>query len=349
MSLVRTALSRLLSPRARRAAIWAEVGLVDKLRGSRLSALVHPFLIRKYRRRPEEIDIEVTSGCDADCIMCPRRSMRRAPGPMPLPLFQAIVDEAVALGVRDLCLNGYGEIATLRNYRAYLACVRGRSSRIRILVNTNGMRLTEDLASAFIEYGVDVVNIAIDGATAATYESIRRHLKLDVVEANVKRFVGMRNAAGARRPYIMVNMIHMPQNAHEADAFLEKWRDIPDYVGLAGVVSRGGSIDVPHAGNDWRTTPCFLLWRQMPILSDGTVAMCCDDWDGTSGLGNVADRGIAAIWSSPAHERFRRLHLEGRNEELALCRGCQSPRQPPWWFSRVRRNFSSPAAVSHNE
>lgn len=332
MSTLRTLVSRLLPPGARRAAIWTEVGLLERMRGSRLGALVHPLLLRRYRARPEEIDIEVTSSCDADCIMCPRRSMRRAPGPMPLPLFQAIVDEAVALGVRDLVLNGYGEIATLRNYRDYLGYIRRRSSTIRILVNTNGMRLTEDFAAALIEHGVDVVNIAIDGVTAATYESIRRHLKLDVVEANVTRFVEMRNASGKKRPYIMVNMITMPENAHEAEAFVARWQGIPDYAGLAGVVSRGGSIDVPRPHADWRTTPCFLLWRQMPILSDGSVAMCCDDWDGTSGLGNVASGGIKAIWSSPAHERFRRLHLEGRAEELDLCRGCQSPRQPPWWF-----------------
>lgn len=334
MSTLRTLISRLLPPRTRRAAIWAEVGMLERLRGSALGPLVHPFLLRKYRARPEEIDIEVTSSCDADCIMCPRRSMRRAQGPMALPLFQAIVDEAVSLGVRDLVLNGYGEIATLRNYREYLGYIRRRSSTIRILVNTNGMRLTEDLSAAFIDHGVDIVNIAIDGATAATYESIRRHLKLDVVEANVKRFVAMRNASGRKRPYIMVNMIHMPENAHEADAFIAKWTGIPDYTGLAGVVSRGGSIDVPRGQADWRSTPCFLLWRQMPILSDGTVAMCCDDWDGTSGLGNVAAGGIKAIWSSPAHERFRRIHLEGRAEELDLCRGCQSPRPPPWWFRK---------------
>jgi hypothetical protein len=72
----------------------------------------------------------------------------------------------------------------------------------------------------------------------------------------------------------------------------------------------------------------------MPILSDRTVAMCCDDWDGTSTLGNVAAGGIRAIWQSPSHERFRERHLAGRAAELELCRGCQSPRLPPWWFRK---------------
>src|SRR5258708_19145763 len=156
MSTVRTVVSRLLSPGTRRAAIWAEVGVMERFRGGPLGGLVHPLLVRRYRRRPEEIDIEVTSSCDADCIMCPRRSMRRAQGPMALPLFEAIVDEAVTLGVRDLVLNGYGEIATLRNYRDYLAYIRRRSATTRILVNTNGIRPTADFPPAPIECAAGV-------------------------------------------------------------------------------------------------------------------------------------------------------------------------------------------------
>jgi hypothetical protein len=333
MMSLRTLAGRLLRPRVRPLLIGAERAFLGRVPLRPFAPLARAVMLRRYQRRPDEIDIEVTSSCDADCIMCPRRAMRRAAGPMPLPLFRAIVDEAVELGVRDLVLNGYGEIATLRNYRDYLACIRRRSARIRILVNTNGMRLTEDLAAAFIEYHVDIVNVAIDGVTADTYERIRRHLKLDVVEANVRRLVAMRDAARAKRPYIMVHMIQMPENAHEAQPFLAKWRGVADDAGIAGIVSRGGSVTAPPRDPDWAATPCFLLWRQMPILSDGSVAMCCDDWDAATGLGNVSDGGIRAIWSSPAHQALRKRHLEHRAAELELCRGCQTPRRPPWWFA----------------
>ena len=77
------------------------------------------------------------------------------------------------------------------------------------------MRMDEEIASAFVDYGVDVMNIAIDGATAETYGRIRKELKLDVVEANVRRLIKMRNAARKNRPFIMVHMIHMAENAHD--------------------------------------------------------------------------------------------------------------------------------------
>ena len=230
---------------------------------------------------------------------------------MPFPLFRAVVDEAVSLGVRDLVLNGYGEIATLRNSAEYIGYIRRRSASIRILVNTNGMRLTRELAAAFIEHGVDIVNVTIDGATAETYEAIRKHLKLDVVEENVRRLIAMRNALGRKRPYIMTHMICMPENEHEIDAFIKKWTGVSDHVGGAGLYSRGGSVKGRPQTPDW-SLPCFLLWRQMPILSDGSVAMCCDDWDGAMSPGNVADGGIRAIWTSPRMQELRRIQLEGR-------------------------------------
>ena len=92
MSTLRTLISRLLPPRMRCAAIWTEVGLLDRLRGTWLAPLAHRSCCASSARVPK-IDIEVTSSCDADCIMSAAVDARRAQGPMALPLFEAIVDE----------------------------------------------------------------------------------------------------------------------------------------------------------------------------------------------------------------------------------------------------------------
>jgi hypothetical protein len=331
---LRAIANRMLPARARWPLVLAQQRIERALGNSPLARRAKPFLIRRYLECPEEVDIEVTSSCDADCIMCPRRSMRRNPGPMPMPLFQKIVDDAVSIGVRDLVLNGYGEISTLRNAGDYLRDIRERSQKIRIIVNTNGMRLDEEMASVFIEHGVDVMNIAIDGATAETYESIRKELKLDVVEANVHRLIKMRDASGKNRPFLMVHMIHMAENAHESDAFLKKWTGVADHAGIAGLVSRIGSVPVTVGGLGTAAPsfPCFLLWRQMPVLSDGTVALCCDDWDGQGALGNMNHQTISEIWQAPHRRKLRQLHLEGRQGEIDVCSGCHEPRNPPTWF-----------------
>jgi wyosine [tRNA(Phe)-imidazoG37] synthetase (radical SAM superfamily) len=332
---VRALLSASVSPGTRARLIRLEHAVTRSPLMRVVAHAARPFLMRRYARRPHEIDIEVTSTCDADCIMCPRKAMSRRMGPMSFAVFAKIVDEALALDVRELHLNGYGEISTLKRARDYLAYIRGKSRRVKIVINTNGMRMTEALAAAYVEFAVDTVNITIDGATAATYESIRKHLRLDDVERNVRRLVELRDRAGKRHPLIMVQMISMPQNAHETDLFLRKWTGVVDHVGISGLVSRIGSVDFARRAHArWEETPCFLLWRQMPILSDGTVALCCDDWDGAAGLGNVTERAIADIWTDATRRRLRALHLEKRGAAIPLCDGCQQPRRGPWWFSR---------------
>jgi len=290
-------------------------------------------LIKPYLARPYEVDIELTNACDADCIMCPRKQMRRKVGPMDLSLFKKIVEECVELNVRELIVNGYGEISILKNYKDYLGYIRQTTKSIKIVVNSNGMRMTEDRARFYVDIGVDVVNVAIDGATAETYENIRRHLQLDVVEENVRRLIRIRDESGKFRPLVMVNMLAMSQNRHEIELFKRKWSGVADYAGIAGLVSKTGSIQgAAIDAQNWEQTPCFYLWRQMPILNDGSVALCCDDWDGQANLGNLNNSTIKEIWTNQQRLRLRQLHLQHRAGEIPLCDSCRQPRPGPMWF-----------------
>ena len=330
--MLRQLVRRAVSPAARQRLQGLEQRVAEAVAASPLRRIVRPFFLRQYLARPQELDIEVTSSCDADCIMCPRRSMRRAQGPMALDLFRKIVDEAVELGIPEVVLNGYGEISTLRNSRDYIAYLRQKSPSVCITINTNGMRMNEAVATTFVDYAVDVVNVAIDGATAATFEGIRKELTLDTVERHLRQLLAIRNARGRTAPYVMTHMIHMPENAHETDLFLQKWTGVADFAGIAGLYGRTGAVPVTIRGVKADYFPCFLPWKQMPVLSDGTVALCCDDWDGQASVGNLSTHTIREIWQSPRRQEIRALHLEGRAAEIGVCAACLDPRRPPAWF-----------------
>ena len=102
----RNLIASLISPPVRGRLIGLEIRVKQSAVGSRVARYFEPQLIKPDLARPHEIDIEVTSSCDADCIMCPRKSIRRKVGPMDFDLFKKIVDEAVALDVQELHLNG---------------------------------------------------------------------------------------------------------------------------------------------------------------------------------------------------------------------------------------------------
>lgn len=332
---LRNFVASLIPPRTRGRLIKLETSLKQSRISSKLARYLEPHLIKPYLARPHEIDIEVTSNCDADCIMCPRKAMRRKVGPMDLNLFRKIVDEAVALDVQELHLNGYGEISVLRNYQEYISYIRQKSRSIKININTNGMRMSEEMSRFYVASKVNTVNVTIDGATAETFESIRRHLKLDVVEGNVKRLIQIRNQSRKKYPMVTVHLIGMPQNIHEAEMFLEKWNGVADRIGISGLVSRIGSIAFAKIDNPkWEKTPCFLLWRQMPVWSDGTVALCCDDWDGKAPQGNLSNSTIKEIWTSKKRAGLRKVHLSANAAKIPLCANCKQPRQGPVWFSK---------------
>jgi MoaA/NifB/PqqE/SkfB family radical SAM enzyme len=166
---LRKLISGYMTPTMRARAIRAEQIGRDKLAPAMKLLGYNRHLLEKALHCPQDVQIEVTSACDADCIMCPRRSISRRQGPMEFSLFRKIVDEAVEMGVPMLSLNGYGEISTLKNCREYLAYIRSRSRDIGISINTNGMRMTEQLARDYIDFRVNVVNITIDGASAGTF------------------------------------------------------------------------------------------------------------------------------------------------------------------------------------
>lgn len=298
--------------------------------------LLRPLFLKELHRRPEQIDIEVTSACDADCIMCPRKKMSRDSGAMKFELFQKIVDQAVELGVPKLTLNGYGEISILKEYEKYLGYIREKSRAIKIAINSNGMRMNEKMIDSYLRHEVDVVNVTIDGATAETFEAIRKQLSLEQVEGNVRKLIEERNRRKMKKPLVSIFMIVMPQNEHEVDAFLKKWTGVADQVGLYGVNPRAGGIDIKAQEYDnWQTTPCYLLWSQMPILSDGSQGMCCDDWNAEVGMGNANDTSIQELWQTQARTRFQRIHLGGGNASMPLCAACKQPRKGPWWFSKT--------------
>ena len=66
-----------------------------------------------------------------------------------------------------------------------------------------------------------------------------------------------------------------------------------------------------------------MLYKTAQVYFDGRVTPCCYDYDCTMEIGNARDRSIEEIWTGEKAGHFRRLHEEGRADEIAICRNCQ--------------------------
>jgi hypothetical protein len=303
-----------------------------------ISAFASEFLhARRWPSRPEQLSFEITAACDAACIHCPREDMDRPMKAMAMPLFRKMIDEAAAMQVPYLCPNGYGEICTipLPVITEYLDYIANTKHRFKLVINTNGYRMNAERTALFLKHA-HVVNITIDGATAATAESIRKKLKFDVIEENVRRLISMRNASGATRPKVRVGMVSMPQTQPEIPEFTRRWKGVADLIGFGAFSTRLNSVIETWADGAGDTSSlnrngggsCVLPFRDLNIWSDGVAVTCCEDWNEATPVGDLKTMSLAEIWHSPSMMAVRAAHAAGKGGNIPLCATCNSWRTP---------------------
>src|SRR5207249_6059776 len=121
---------------------------------------------------PAALQVEVTGACNLRCRMCLvryRPALSKTEGSLSFKRFAELVDAVPGLQV--LTLQGLGEPLLAPDL---LRMIEYASSRgIDTGFNTNGSLLIPERAEALIRAGLAWLHVSLDGATAATYESIR--------------------------------------------------------------------------------------------------------------------------------------------------------------------------------
>jgi len=67
--------------------------------------------------------------------------------------------------------------------------------------------------------------------------------------------------------------------------------------------------------------------EQFVILWDGTVTVCCTDYEGTLNMGNVHEQSIEEIWTGPKWRRLRQTMWEDvlESKTCRVCKGVEEP------------------------
>ncbi len=155
---------------------------------------------------------------------------------MAFETFTSLVDQFS--GLRDLHLQGLGEpmMHPLFFNMVEYAAARG----IRVTTNSNLTLLNERRAARSVTSGLDCLHVSLDGATAETYERIRKRAHFERVVANIERLLAARERLGSATPRLHLVMVIMRQNLHE----------LPDLVRFAHRWSME-SIFVQHLCHDF--------------------------------------------------------------------------------------------------
>lgn len=302
--------------------------------------------------RPWMMQVEVTNRCNINCTICSRSVEKLQQGDMDPALLDAVVDATSRC--QEVALFGYGE--PLISKRFYTLLERLRCARIGFF--TNGLLLGRELFDRITGMAVrplSYIVFSIDGATARTYNAIRKGSDFDRVWKNLGE-VAAGCAAMARPPALNIEFVAMQSTVTEladlvkmaADAgvtaikvsHLVVWSEHLRGESLlydpglcrksfeaAATAAEGRNIrlDLPKVPGAAAPAPagplpvCRYPWHYAMISYEGTVRACC--FAPEFAMGSIAGASFDSIWRNPAYRRLRaRLNTPG---EPLVCRRCE--------------------------
>jgi len=258
-------------------------------------------------------NIETVNSCNAGCLFCYHSKMKRESMVMDGGLYQEIIDQCAGLGINQVMLNAYGE-PLMDEYLPQRISYAKKKGIGRVGFFTNASLLNTEKAKELIASGVDEICVSLDAATQGTYQDQRRGLDYDRVIANLRGLLKLR----AGRPKVHLFFAAFAQNKKEIGLFKRAWQGKVDSVNIGS----GYSTDV--RGMERKNfPPCPYLWKRIAILSNGEVALCCQDYDASSTIGNLRSSGIREIWQGKTMETYRKAHLAGESGSISACGRCE--------------------------
>lgn len=264
-----------------------------------------------------EIRFEVTNKCNARCIMCPRDKMKRPQGVLDLDLYKMILDEAVCGGVKQVCLENFGEsfldpfIFERANY--------ARDKGLLVYTVTNASLIDKAKISKILKC-FDKIRISMYGTTKKTYEKIHRGLCFEQVQKNVDLLLEMRNQNKSSLQ-IDMSFLLMDENRDEMKEFMERYEKLVDNFSVwrlhnwgdgknyREILSKKKSCGRPFTG------PIQVQW-------DGLVVPCCFDYDSKIVLGDLNKQTLHEVLHGEKFEEIRRSHRVGDFSAFPLCNIC---------------------------
>jgi MoaA/NifB/PqqE/SkfB family radical SAM enzyme len=303
------------------------------------------------------VHLSLTNACNFLCTICPsmREDKKYARPKMTKDLLDKVLSEVLPVcSTLILGGNSLGEVTTHREFTRFIDDKFNADNRIKMRLTTNGYRLGE-LAEQIAEK-FSFVSVSFDGATAATYESIRKY-PYDKIVANIKRLTSERAKSGTALK-VGLGMTLLYDNLHELPALVELAAGmsvdmvagsyfIPNFASeryqclyyhqrYSNEVAERAEERARKLGIEFRMPrfrmpgqilskealrpvfeTCVLPYTMANISETGVVTPCCAN---PAIMGDLSKESFEEVWHGKKYSKFRRD--VGANP---FCRICHTP------------------------
>ncbi|MBF0594892.1 MAG: radical SAM protein [Candidatus Omnitrophica bacterium] len=258
-----------------------------------------------------DMRVEVSTLCNYKCVICPHGVLTRKKEVMSTELFRDIFDRVNAETdqYNTLTFPGMGEPLLDKRLEDKIAYAKSKKPDLTVLLLTNGALLSPERFRRLEDLGVASVRVSFYGSTARGYSAVHG-VQPEVFErmrANIVEICRQKRTTDLLMTYNVVD----GKNDADVQGWIDFWKDKADLL----------EVWRPHNWADARkyrplqerlTKTCGRPFQgPLQIQVDGTVNMCCFDFDGKLTLGDLKTQRLAEIFSSPLFQKITAAHETG--------------------------------------
>lgn len=271
-----------------------------------------------------DMRFEITTECNYNCVICPRDKITRKIETMDLGLFKKLFDKiGQEIAQYDtLTFPGMGEPLLDRTLDKKIEYTKKQKRNLSILILTNGSLLTPRRFKELENLGVTSIRVSFYGNDPVSYSKVhgvRNKRLFSKVRDNLVKISQIKFSTKLLFTFNVVD----GSNEDSVEEWIEFWNDKVDLI----------EVWRPHNWVDGRNyriiqnekvKTCGRPFRgPLQVQVDGTVNMCCFDFDGKLTLGDLKTQSLKEIFSSPLYKKIVERHTSGDFKKNGLiCKNC---------------------------
>jgi radical SAM protein with 4Fe4S-binding SPASM domain len=297
------------------------------------------FLSLSQNNLVRTLRVETCNICNANCIFCGYQHQKRNKQIMSAKTFFKIIDDYNTMGggnlgiipvVGDPLVDPY--ILSRIHYARQFTTIK------TISIITNCINLHKVGIKELLTSGLNSISVSTSGFDLELHEKIYRSKKAAIMKRNLIDLLTINKELG--NPCEITICLRTSQSIKEVMNNAE--------FGKIVELSHGWSIN--YYFEDWsgaikssdllkgmklrplflsflrRKVPCWMLYGEVAVLVDGTVAMCgCHEINGDSELvlGNIAESSLADLYRSEQVNQIRQDWRRGKKVP-DICQKCRN-------------------------
>lgn len=270
----------------------------------------------------KEARIEISTICNYKCVFCPLNNgnFKRQKTTMNLDLYVKLLDKLLkeAPQIEQITLSGMGEPTLDNEYIEKLKIAKSKNLHTNIL--SNGSKFKHDDIDYIIKADIlDSIRFSVHSLNHKHYKEITGSDTLDTVLVNIQNFIDKKNEYNSDLR-IIISADIIDKHSGDEDELIDYFSNRVDLL----------EIWRPHNWVDWakyregnqtKITCGRPFNGPLQIQVDGTINMCCFDYNGELLLGDFKNQSLEDIFNSTMYNKILRFHSGSHSEDL-ICKNC---------------------------